>query len=422
MSFGQKGLSIGGVQGFNRRVILSAMLEFGPCSRKEISVATGLDQATVTRAIALLIEEGIVEEVGLVKGGRGRRSINLSFARSGRSIVCVRLQRRSFSVGLYNLAGETLDETEGGITKGQTSARTFEQITACVDRHTARHAQVDGVGVDGVGVDGMGVAVPGPFLERDERVILMTESPDWQAFDLVRALRDRYGTIPVYSIHDAKAAALTVWRTQAKPSGANVLLYISAGQGIGSALVVNGEVYRGSLGLAGELGHTSIDVNGPRCKCGNHGCLELFTSRIALLREVREFADGNQETTLTSEARFADVVAAYHAGDSLAVAEVDRVARYLAQGITNCINFVNPDMVVIGDEYADFGTSFRSAIAKYVKASLLPSVYQSIRLELSKTEGDLVLKGAYLDVLSQTYLTPPHDEPNRPLQAAGAGR
>ena len=137
---------------------------------------------------------------------------------------------------------------------------------------------------------------------------------------------------------------------------------------------------------------------------------------------MREFADGNQETTLTSEARFADVVAAYHAGDSLAVAEVDRVARYLAQGITNCINFVNPDMVVIGDEYADFGTSFRSAIAKYVKASLLPSVYQSIRLELSKTEGDLVLKGAYLDVLSQTYLTPPHDEPNRPLQAAGAGR
>ena len=411
MSFGQKGLSIGGVQGFNRRAILSAMQELGLCSRKGISVATGLDQATVTRAIALLIEDGIVEEVGLVKGGRGRRSINLSFARSGRSVVCVRLQRRSFSVGLYNLAGETLVETEGRIEKGQPSAQTFDQIAACVDRHTARHPHVDG----------MGVAVPGPFLERDERVILMTESPDWQAFDLVRALRERYATIPVYSIHDAKAAALTVWRAQAKPSGARVLLYVSAGQGIGSALVVDGEVYRGSLGLAGELGHTSIDVNGPRCKCGNHGCLELFTSRIALLREVREFADGNPETALTSEARFADVVAAYHAGDTLAVSEVDRVARYLAQGITNCINFVNPDIVVIGDEYAAFGPSFRAAIAKYVKASLLPSIYQSIRLELSQIEGDLVLKGAYLDVLSQTYLTTPREEPTGPVQAAGAG-
>ena len=411
MRFGRKGLSIGGVQGFNRRVILSAMLELGPCSRKDISVTTGLDQATVTRAIGVLIEDGIVEEVGLVKGGRGRRSINLSFARSGRFIICVRLQRRNFSVGLYNLAGDTLDETEGRIEKGQPSARIFDRIAACVDGHVARHPQVDG----------MGVAVPGPFLERDERVILMTESPDWQAFDLVRALRERYATIPVYSIHDAKAAALAVWRAQAEPSGAKVLLYISAGQGIGSALVANGEVYRGSLGLAGELGHTSIDVNGPRCKCGNHGCLELFTSRIALLREVREFADGNPETTLSSEASFADVVATYHAGDSLAVTEVDRVARYLAQGITNCINFANPDTVVIGDEYAAFGLSFRAAIAKYVKASLLPSIYQSIRLELSQIEGDLVLKGAYLDVLSQTYLTSPREEAVLPVRAAGAG-
>ena len=103
------------------------------------------------------------------------------------------------------------------------------------------------------------------------------------------------------------------------------------------------------------------------------------------------------------------------------MAEVDRVARCLAQGITNCINFVNPDMVVIGDEYTAFGPPFRAAIAKYVKASLLPSIYQSIRLELSRIEGDLVLKGAYLDVLSQTYLTAPREEASRPAQAAGAG-
>ena len=397
MNIRRKGLSIGGVQGFNRRVILAALQELGDCSRKEISVATGLDQATVTRAIGPLIEDEIVEEVGLVKGGRGRRSINLSFSRAGRYVICVRLQRRNFSVGLYNLAGETLDEVEGSIDKSGVPAQTFDQISERVDHYVKEFRQIDGIGI----------AVPGPFLERDERVILITESPEWQAFDIVRELRDRYAAIPVHSIHDAKAAALTVWRHQAKASGSNVLLYVSAGQGIGSALVVNGEVYRGSLGLAGELGHTSIDVNGPPCKCGNHGCLEIFTSRIALLREVREFADGNPETTLKPDARFADVVAAYHAGDALAMAEVDRVARYLAQGITNCINFVNPDLVVIGDEYAEFGAPFRAAIDRYMKASLLPSVYQNIQLELSRIEGDLVLKGAFLDVLSQTYLTAP---------------
>lgn len=408
----RKGLSIGAVLGFNRRVILSAMQELGPCSRKDLSVATGLDGATVTRAIGALVADGIVEEVGFAKGSRGRRSISLSFARNGRMIVCVRLQRRSFSVGLFSLAGEILDESVGRTEADQLPAETFDRITSQVDRLTASQPQVDG----------MGVAVPGPFLEGDERVILMTESPDWQALDLVPALRARYRSIPVYSIHDAKAAALAVWRAQAKPSGARVLLYISAGQGIGSALVADGEIYRGSLGLAGEVGHTSIDVNGPRCKCGNHGCLELFTSRIALLREVREFAEGNPDTNLTPTANFQDVVVAYHAGDTLAVAEVDRVARYLAQGITNCINFANPDIVVIGDEYVAFGPPFLAAISKYVKASLLPSVYHGVRLELSQIEGDLVLKGAYLEVLSRTFLATPREDADVPAQSAEANR
>lgn len=410
MSIGQKGLSIEGVQGHNRRVILNAIVELDACSRKDISVATGLDQATVTRAIGPLIDAGIVEEVGLVKGPRGRRSISLSFSRAGHFILCVRLQRRSFSVALFNLRGETLEETEVRIERGQSPVRTFGQIAETLDGHIASRGAIDGIGI----------ALPGPFLERDERVILMTESPEWQAFDLVRALRERYPKLAVYSTHDAKAAGLTVWRERAKQVGSDVLLYISAGQGVGSALVVRGEVFRGSLGLAGELGHTSVEANGPRCKCGNHGCLELFTSRIALLREVREFARGNAGTVLTAEARLDDVVRAYHAGDALAVAEVHRVARYLAQGIANCINFVNPDLVVIGDEYVAFGATFLAAVDKYVKASLLPSIYQNVRLELSRIEGDLVLKGAFLDVLAQTYLSASSLHPSGRSKTANA--
>jgi predicted NBD/HSP70 family sugar kinase len=406
----QKGLSIEGVQSHNRRVILAAIQDMGACSRKEISVATGLDQATVTRAIGPLIDDGVVEEVGLVRGGRGRRSINVDFSASGRYILSVRLQRRSFSVATFNLRGEVVDTSEIPIPRGQSASETLARITEAMDRQIADLDRIDGIGI----------AVPGPFLERDERVILMTESPEWEGFDLIPEVRAQYPEIPVFSTHDAKAAALTVWRHHARKSGAEVLLFVSAGQGIGSALVVNGEVYRGSLGLAGELGHTSIDVNGPRCKCGNHGCLELFTSRIALLREVREHADGNQETTLTSDAQFADVVAAYKAGDVLAVAEVEQIAHFLAQGITNCINFVNPDLVVVGDEYAAFGPPFRAAIAKYVKASLLPSIFENIRLELSEIEGDLVLKGAFLDVLSQTYLTTPREEAAHPGRATRA--
>jgi len=397
MRAAQRGLSLEGVQGHNRRVILTAIQDMGACSRKEISVATGLDQATVTRAIGPLIDNGVIEEVGLVRGGRGRRSINIDFSASGRYVLCLRLQRRSFSVGVFNLRGDPVDTAEFPIPRGQPASETFAEIVEAMDR---RIGELDLI-------DGIGVAVPGPFLERDERVILMTESPEWQGFDLIPELRARYPEIPVHSTHDAKAAALTEWRNRARKSGAQVLLYVSAGQGIGSALVVAGEVYRGALGLAGELGHTSINIDGPLCKCGNRGCLELFASRISLLRAIRDQAADDAETCLAENANFDAVLAAYAEGDKLAVTEVGHVTRYLAQGITNCINFANPDLVVIGDEYAGFGEPFLDSIKTHVKTAVLPSVYRAVRIELSRSTEDPVLKGAFLDVLSQTYLGPP---------------
>ncbi|WP_170764673.1 ROK family transcriptional regulator [Ruegeria lacuscaerulensis] len=401
MKLAQKGLSIEGIQGHNRRAILAALHDMGECSRKEISVATGLDQATVTRAIAPLIDNGIVEEVGLVRGGRGRRSINLAFVGSGRYILCLRLQRRSFSIAAFNLRGDLLETNEFPIARDGSAKQTFKEISEILDRQIGNLKQVDGIGV----------AVPGPFLERDERVILMTESPQWQGFDLIPELRSRYPDIPVHSTHDAKAAALTEWRHHGRALGAKVMLYVSAGQGIGSALVVDGHVHRGAQGLAGELGHTSISVDGEQCKCGNRGCLELFTSRIALLRAIRERAGDVSGTTLTSDANFSQVLDAYAAEDRLASEEVHRVARYLAQGITNCINFVNPDLVVIGDEYAGFGQNFLEQIKTHVRATVLPSIYDAVDIELSQQSEDTVLRGAFLDVLAQTYLGSPRAEP-----------
>ncbi|MDE0521180.1 MAG: ROK family transcriptional regulator [Boseongicola sp.] len=410
MKDAQRGLSIGGIQGHNRRAILAALQDMGACSRKELSVATGLDQATVTRAIAPLLGDGVVEEVGLVRGERGRRSINLSFSGSGRYILCLRLQRRSFSIGVFSLRGDILESTEFPIAREFAAKMTFSEISATLDGHIAKLKRVDGIGV----------AVPGPFLERDERVILMTESPQWQRFDLVPELRSRYPDVPVHSTHDAKAAALTEWRHHARAYGSRVMLYLSAGQGIGSALVVDGHVHRGAQGLAGELGHTSISVDGDLCKCGNRGCLELFTSRISLLRAIRERASGFGGTRLTPCCDFSQVLDAYEDGDGLAVEEVHRVARYLAQGITNCINFANPDLVVIGDEYAGFGPRFLDQIKAHVKSAVLPSIYGAVEIELSQQCEDTVLRGTYLDVLAQTYLGTPREEPARIVaQAAG---
>jgi predicted NBD/HSP70 family sugar kinase len=153
----------------------------------------------------------------------------------------------------------------------------------------------------------------------------------------------------------------------------------------------------------------SIDIGGALCKCGNTGCLELYASRIALLRAVRERATKR----LPKEATFTDVVDAYTDNDPIAKEEVNKVACYLAQGITNCINFANPDLIVIGDEYVRFGESFLNVIKSQVEKALLPSVYRSITIELSALTEDTVLKGAFLDVFAQTYLGATRDTQER---------
>ena len=256
----QKGISLKDVQAFNRSAILKVIHERGVCSRAEISLETGLNQATVTRAMASLIEDEIVEEVSLIKGARGRRSIGLSFDTHRYRVITVRLQRLSFSVALFDLRGNTLEMIEKALPEQQTPKQTFGEIVTTIDTYLAR------AGEDMIGI---GVALPGPFLEKDERIVLMTESPDWQYFDLVRKLRENYLGISIFSNHDANAAALTVWREQGVDASAEVMLYIAAGQGVGSGIVINGRVFKGSLGIAGEVGHTSINIDGPRCKCGN---------------------------------------------------------------------------------------------------------------------------------------------------------
>lgn len=391
----RRGLSLDAVQAFNRGVILSAVHDLGVCTRKDISVKTGLDQATVTRALAPLIESDVVEEIGFAKGPRGRRSISLSLGSRRHRIIAIRLVRLSFAVALFDLQGRIVASETVAIRPDQDAGETCGRIVDILERF---RALAEGE------VLGIGVALPGPFLQSDERIILMTESPQWQAFDFVPALRRRFEGIPVFASHDAKVAALAVWRGTAAAVGAKVMLYVMLGQGVGSAIVTDGKVFAGSRGLAGEIGHTSIDRHGPRCKCGNRGCLELYSSTLALLRTVHDGVREGRATSLTEGATFDDVVAAYRAHDPLATATIERVAEHLAQGLVNGINLLDPDLIVLGEEACAFGAPFLRVVVANLRRLVLPSILERITVTTFGLETDIAMHGSFLSVLEQTCL------------------
>ena len=387
-----RGLTVKSVQEFNRRVILRLIYEKKLCSRTEIVESSRLDASTVTRVVQQLVDDGFVEESILQKGEnqRGRRSIGLRIAADPHRVLVVRLQRLNFQVAMLDLRGSILKSAEVQIKPISKAENIFEQIVESLNSFLDLCKE---------NLLGIGVTLPGPFLEDSERIALITETTDWRQFDLIQRLRVHYQQIPVYSKHDAKAAALAVWISQGLDSNSKVTLYLSAGQGIGSGLVLDGEVFRGSLGTAGEIGHTSIDLNGPLCKCGNRGCLEIYSSSLALLRNL----EVNWQEISSRSISFEEVVVAYQEQQPVVVKEVELVAKYLAQGLINCINLINPDLIVIGDEYARFGESFLNIIKSYLQTSTLPSVFKNINFQLAP-QTDLVINGSFHHVIQSELL------------------
>src|SRR4051812_32659161 len=199
---------------------------------------------------------------------------------------------------------------------------------------------------------GIGVGAPGP-LDREKGIVVVAPNLGWGDFPLSDRITKRLG-LPVNLDNDANWANVDEWGLGAARGG-RTYVGITIGTGIGGGLIINGELYQGSSDVAGEIGHTTIDVNGRHCKCGNYGCLEAYASGPAIATRAREalvredtasmlpsMVDGNLER-LTAET----VYDAAKKGDGLANEIVRETARYLGAGIANLLNVINPDVVVV---------------------------------------------------------------------------
>lgn len=199
---------------------------------------------------------------------------------------------------------------------------------------------------------GVGVGAPGP-LDREKGIVLVAPNLGWQNFPLRDRMHDRLA-LPTTLDNDANCATFGEWWQGAARGGRNVV-GLTIGTGIGGGLILNGMLYHGASDMAGEIGHTTIDLNGRHCKCGNYGCLEAYASASAIATRAREVLvreEGESVIPAMVHGRFEDITAqtvydAAKAGDSVANEIVRDTARYLGAGVANLLNIFNPDTVVI---------------------------------------------------------------------------
>ncbi|HEU5261890.1 MAG TPA: ROK family protein, partial [Gemmatimonadales bacterium] len=200
-------------------------------------------------------------------------------------------------------------------------------------------------------IAGVGIGSPGP-LDTTRGVVLLTPNLGWTNYPV----RDRIGEalgLPAALDNDANCAIFGEWWRGAA-RGADYVVGLTIGTGIGGGIVLKGEVYRGASDIAGEVGHMTIDSTGRRCKCGNYGCLEAYASGPAIAARAIEGIQAGVETSLPtyvngdlSKITAQVVYEAAHDGDDYALEVVKDTARFLGAGVANLVNVFNPQVVVI---------------------------------------------------------------------------
>jgi glucokinase len=255
---------------------------------------------------------------------------------------------------------------------------------------------------------GVGIGAPGP-LDRERGIVLVAPNLGWKDFPLRDRIHERVG-VPTTLDNDANCATFGEWWQGAARGGRNVV-GLTIGTGIGGGLILDGALYHGSSDMAGEVGHTTIDLNGRHCKCGNYGCLEAYASGPAIATRAREVLvreGGESAIPRMVNGRLEDITAqtvydAAHAGDPVASEIVRDTARYLGAGIANLLNIFNPDTVVIAGGVTAAGDALFVPLRAEVRRRAFSPAVRAVKIVPGELPGTAGVVGAVASFKQQHF-------------------
>ncbi|MFE6842881.1 ROK family protein [Streptomyces sp. NPDC057686] len=367
----------------NLERVVRAVRLAGSLTQAEIARSTGLSAATVSNIVRELKDGGTVEVTDTSAGGRRARSVSLSG--DAGIVIGVDFGHTHLRVAVGNLAHQVLAEESAPLDVDASWADGFDRAEALVGELIA------GIGVGLDKVIGVGLGVPGPIDVESGTLGSTAILPGWAGINPRQELSQRLG-VPVYVDNDANLGALgeLVWGSG---RGVKDLAYIKVASGVGAGLVINGQIYRGPGGTAGEIGHITLDESGPVCRCGNRGCLETF----AAARYVLPLLQSTHGPELTMER----VVELAREGDPGCRRVIADVGRHVGSGVANLCNVLNPSRVVLGGSLAEAGELILAPIRESVGRYAIPSAARQLSVLTGSLGGRAEVLGALALVLSE---------------------
>ncbi len=380
------------IKELNTSLILNTIREKKSISRAEIAKLTGLTAATVTNITGELIKYNIIQETRFGKSNGGRKPIMLEFNASQHHILGVVISRQEITVSLTDLNSNPISIIKGDIEPPLTP----ERVLGWVVSEGAKLIEESEKRVLGIGVSMEGL------IDEKKGICVLSSNFSWKSVNIKEELSKRL-KLPVYVNNDVKALAKgEEMFGKAKKSDNFILLYIS--YGIGAALVNSGKIYRGISNYACEIGHITLDINGPLCSCGNKGCFQALASGEALIGEIRK----NKLEGLFNkkEISVSDISEKIKKGDKIILELVEKQAVYIGTGIANILNIFNPSEIIINGYISNAPAGIKDIIMKEVDKKTLPGIRENSNVIFSYMEDEGKYKGAVGLFISELFDNP----------------
>ena len=386
------------VKYINKHAVLD-LIRFTPggISRVELAQRLALTRAAVTPIVNDLMDTGLIQEAESRVASSGRPPILLSINAGRGTVAGIDMGATHLTVLIANFSAQVLAEKEipFDIADGPKT---------CIDQADRLLLELlNGAKLDLHDLAAIGLGVPGPIVTKAGMVLAPPLMPGWDRFPIRDTLEKRWGC-PVSLNNDAELGVLGEWAYGAG-RGAQNLAYIKVGTGIGAGLFMDGQIYRGATGSAGEIGHMTIDENGPLCICGNRGCLEAMAGGKAIAAKAREAIANNKRTELAGLSpvegiTVMEIARAAARGDLVAQEILAEAGDQLGVAIASLVNLFNPDIVVVGGGVAQTGDLFLEPIRKAVQKRSLPAAAYAVRITTSLLGKRSSSMGAVVQALS----------------------
>jgi predicted NBD/HSP70 family sugar kinase len=396
--------SLESLRRLNRLRVINALRDQGRVSRADIARSTGLSRSTVSSLVSELQADGLVverpESATAFGEHGGRPPTLLSFDASAGLALGIDFDHHHVRVALSDLSSTILAEREQALDTDHLAHEGMDAAAELVAQVIAE------AGVERRRIVGAGMCLPGP-IQRPGGVVGSTAIlPGWVGVAAADEMRRRL-QLPIVVDNDANLAALAEAAFGAGRD-AKDLVYLMISSGIGAGLVLNGRLYRGVAGLAGELGHVLVDPEGPVCRCGNRGCLETVAGTDALAELLRrshgEGLNGHQ------------IVELARAGDLGCRRVIADAGRAIGKVAATLVNMLNPELLIVGGDLAEAGELLLDGVRESLALSALPTAAEAATVVAGSLGDRAEVLGANALVLAEAERA----FPMRPVAEAGA--